>query len=129
MKKLITGAALAIVSTHPFITLANDKMEELIVTSSRIEMPLRQVATSVSIVTETDITNLGLSSLADVLSTQPSVGISTSGGMGTITAIRIRGEENFRTLVLVDGMDISDASGTQTAPHVENLLSAGKSVV
>ena len=125
MNKLITGAALAIVSTHPLITLANDKMEEVIITSSRIEMPLRQVATSVSIITETDIKNLGLTGLADVLSTQPSIGISSNGGTGATTSIKIRGEESFRTLVLIDGMDVSDTASTQIGPRVENMLSAG----
>ena len=34
---------------------ANDKLEEVIVTSSRVEMPLRKIGTSVSVVTEQQI--------------------------------------------------------------------------
>ncbi len=125
MNKLFTSTALAVTCTQPFTAVANDKMEEMIITSSRIEMPLRQVATSVSVITSQDIKNLGMNRLADVLTTQPSIGISTNGGPGSTTALRIRGEENLRTLVLIDGMDISDTSGTQVGPRIENLLSAG----
>ncbi len=129
MEKLATTVVLASACTlSPFLS-ANEKMEETIVTSSRVEMPLRQVATAVSIVTNDDIKNLGLIDLAGVLRTQPSIAISNTGGVGATTTLKIRGEEGFRTLVLIDGIDISDTSGTQTGPNLENLLSHGVSRV
>ncbi len=103
----------------------DNKLEEVIVTSSRIEMPLRQVGTSVSVITQQEIVQRGFNSLYDVLRSQPSVAVSNPGGAGNATSLRIRGEEGYRTLILLDGIDISDTSAPQVGPRVEHLLSSG----
>ncbi len=103
----------------------SNKLEELVVTSSRVEMPLRQIGTSVSVITLDDIENYGYSSMYDILRTSPGIAVSTNGGVGSTTALRIRGEEGYRTRVYVDGINISDASGVQHGPNIEHLLSAG----
>jgi len=105
--------------------VAQPTLEEVVVTSSRISMPLRQVGTSVSIVTASDIQQRGFSSLYDVLRSQPGVAASNAGGAGKATSLRIRGEEGFRTLVMLDGIDISDSASPQVTPRMEYLLSAG----
>ena len=88
-------------------------------------MPLREVGTSISVVTQQEITQLGFTSLYDVLRTQPGVSVTNTGGTGSAAALRIRGEEGYRTLVLLDGIDISDTSGPQVSPRFEQLLSSG----
>ena len=85
-----------------------NKLEEIVVTSSRVPMPLRQIGTSVSVITQQEITERGFNSLSDVLRTQPSMSVTNSGGAGQQTTLRIRGEEGFRTLVLLDGIDLSE---------------------
>jgi vitamin B12 transporter len=105
--------------------LAANPLEEVVVTSSRIPMPLREVGTSISVVTQEQITQLGFTSLYDVLRTQPGVSVTNTGGTGSAAALRIRGEEGYRTLVLLDGIDISDTSGPQVSPRFEQLLSSG----
>ena len=119
----MTAAALLVGTALP--ASANDKLEEVIVTSSRIEMPLRQIGTSVSVLTGDDITALGFNSMIDVLRTMPSVGVSNNGGAGKVSTLRIRGEDGYRTLVLMDGIDISDTSGPQFAPRMDQMLSSG----
>ncbi len=104
---------------------ANTKLEEIIVTSSRVEMPLRQVGTSVSALNAREIQALGFNSMLDVLRTLPSVGVSNTGGAGKVSTLRIRGEEGYRTLVMMDGIDISDTSSPQFLPRLEQVLSAG----
>ena len=98
------------------------RLEEVIVTSSRIEVPRRELATAVSVITGEEIQLRGYHSVADVLRTQPGVGASNSGGAGKPTAVRIRGEEGYRTLVLIDGVEVSDPTRTQVAPAFEHLL-------
>ncbi len=120
---LIPAAAAGSLLTLP--AYANDKLEEVVVTSSRIEMPLRQVATSISVITEEEIHARGFNSLTDILRNQPAIGVTNTGGAGKISTLRIRGEEGFRTLVLMDGINISDTSGTQFSPRMEHLLSSG----
>ncbi len=105
--------------------LVASPLEEVVVTSSRIPMPLREVGTSISVVTQQEISELGFTSLYDVLRTQPGVSVTNTGGAGSAAALRIRGEEGYRTLVLLDGIDISDTSGPQVSPRFEQLMSSG----
>jgi vitamin B12 transporter len=100
-------------------------LEEVIVVSSRIPLPLRRVAASVSVVTNEDITARGNLSLTDVLRQFPAVAVGNSGGIGQTTALRIRGEEGFRTLLLMVGLRLSDPSSTQISPQFDHLMSNG----
>jgi vitamin B12 transporter len=126
IRTLSTVSALLVCCTQA--VLAEDpvnRMEEVIVTSSRIEMPLRQVGTSVSVISAEEIQQRGFNSLFDVLRSQPAIGVSNAGGAGKITSLRIRGEEGYRTRVLIDGIDLADASAPQIGPRVEQLMSSG----
>jgi vitamin B12 transporter len=130
MNKLTLLTALALAAATPWHAVAQsapprDKLEEIIVTSSRVPMPLREIGTSVSVITEDEISQLGFNSLYDILRTQPGVAVSNAGGAGSPTSLRIRGEEGYRTLMLLDGIDISDTVSPQIGPRVEQLLSSG----
>ncbi|MCB1842125.1 MAG: TonB-dependent receptor [Halioglobus sp.] len=103
----------------------NHALEEVLVTSSGIPMPLRQVGTSVSVVTGEEIERLGYHSLFDVLRTQPGIGVSNQAGPGGVTSLRIRGEENYRTRFFIESIDVSDSSSPQTTARVEQMLSSG----
>ncbi len=46
--------------------------------------------------------------LADALRAVPGVAVSRSGGPGSLTQVRLRGAEANHTLVLFDGVDVSD---------------------
>jgi vitamin B12 transporter len=106
-----------------------DEIEKLVVVSSRVAMPLREIATSVSIITQEDIEARGYANLTDVLKTQAAISATNSGGVGSTTALRVRGEEGYRTLVRIDGVDISDPTGTQIGPQLAHLQSANISRV
>ncbi|MEZ5572677.1 MAG: TonB-dependent receptor [Halioglobus sp.] len=104
---------------------SRDMLEEIVVTSSRVPMPLREIGTSVSVITQEEISQLGFNSLYEILRTQPGVQVSNAGGAGGASSLRIRGEEGYRTMMLLDGIDISDTSSPQVSPRVEQLLSSG----
>jgi vitamin B12 transporter len=97
--------------------------EVVVVTSSLIETPLRQVGAAVSVIDGADIELRGYTSLADVLRTQPGITVSNSGGLGKNTVLRVRGEEHYRTLLMLDGVKALDPSAPQVAPSFDNLLS------
>jgi vitamin B12 transporter len=100
------------------------RLETLVVVSSRSETPLRQLGTSVSVLEEAEIKALGFQSLPEVLRTLPSVSITNSGGMGKVSSLRVRGEVGYRTMVRVDGVDISDPTGPQVSSPIHHLLNA-----
>jgi vitamin B12 transporter len=99
-----------------------DRPEEIIVTSSLLPQPRRQIATAVSVIDFEEIELRGYTDLTDVLRTQPGIGVSNSGGSGKSTALRIRGEESYRTLLMIDGVKALDPSAPQVAPSFDSLL-------
>ena len=126
MNRLLPGALLALAGASACqTTLADNMLEEIVVTSTGVAMPLREVGTSISVIDQEEIERLGFISLYDVLRTQPGVSVTNTGGAGSATSLRIRGEEGYRTLVLLDGIDISDTSGPQVSPRFGQLLSSG----
>ncbi|NOX70389.1 MAG: TonB-dependent receptor [Gammaproteobacteria bacterium] len=99
-----------------------DDLDEIVVTSSRIEVPRRQIGTAVSIIDQKEIELRGFSTVVDLLRTQPGIGVSSNGGIGTTKSLRIRGEEGYRTMVIIDGVKISDPTGTQVGPNFAHLM-------
>ncbi len=117
----LTGLGLCAVSEF-FVAKAAHANEEIIITPSRVSTPIRQVGSSVSVLNAEDIAAYGQTTVADLLRRLPSVGVSNSGGLGKNTSLRIRGEESFRTKVLVDGVDISDPTNPQIQAQFQHLL-------
>lgn len=111
-------AAPAAAQTQP----GADQIEEIVVTSSMIAQPRRQIGTAVSVIDFADIELRGYTDLADVLRTQTAIGVSNSGGPGKSTVVRIRGEEAYRTLLMIDGVKALDPTGVQVAPSFDSLL-------
>lgn len=103
---------------------ATPPLETLMVVSSRNATPLRQLGTAVSVLEEADINALGFQSLPDVLRTLPSVSVSNNGGIGKISSLSVRGEAGYRTMIRVDGVDISDPTGPQVSAQSTHLLNA-----
>ncbi|MCB1687195.1 MAG: TonB-dependent receptor [Halioglobus sp.] len=125
MNKLSSATLLALSSVTAVSAQASNKLEETVVTSSRVVMPLREVATSISVITADEIQIRGFSTVADTLRYEPAISVTSNGGAGTPTDVRIRGESGFRTKVYIDGIDITDNSATQAGPNFGNLLSGG----
>lgn len=98
-------------------------LDELIVVASKIGTPRRQIGAAVSAIDSEEIELRGYISMAEVLRTQPGVAVSTNGGIGTTTSVRIRGEESFRTQAFLDGIRIADPSAPQVSPNFASLLS------
>ena len=114
------GAALAASSA----VAQQSRPEEIIVTSSIVEQPRRQIGTAVSVIDFEEIELRGYAGVADVLRTQAGIGVSNTGGPGKATTVRIRGEDGFRTLLVIDGVKAIDPSSPQVAPNFDSLLTA-----
>src|SRR5688572_13694347 len=112
--KPIFAAVAAACAAAPQVSQAQnttaERPEVIVVTSSMIPQPRRQIGTAVSVIDFEDIELRGYTDLADVLRTQTGIGVSNTGGPGKSTSVRIRGEENFRTLLMIDGVKALDPS-------------------
>ena len=111
-------------STRAQLTFPESYLEETVTVSSRIERPRREIGAAVATVSGEEIRSRGYASIMDALRTQTAVGVSNGGGPGKLSALRIRGEESYRTLIRIDGIDISDPSRTQVGPNVEHVLAS-----
>src|SRR5690606_18154709 len=88
-------------------------------------IPLRQIGTSVAVLNFDDLQARGNVALSDILRQMPAISTSRNGGTGMNTTLRIRGEDAFRTLMLFDGLRLSDPSSPQVGPQLEHVLSNG----
>lgn len=87
-------------------------LDTIVVTPSRTPTPLNNIVGDVTVIDSTELRAAGQESLADVLSRQHGVQISTSGGPQTQTSLFLRGTNPQQTLVLIDGIRInSQTSG------------------
>ena len=96
--------------------------DEMIVTSSLIAQPRRQIGTAVSVIDFEEMELRGYAGLADVLRTQTGISVDNSGGVGKTTSVRIRGEESYRTLLMIDGVKALDPSAPRVLPTFDSLI-------
>ena len=129
-KTLITGAATAALLlaasaasaqtasavTDP--TLLND----VVVTANRSAQAADRVGQSVTVLTAAEIQNSQTVSVSDLLQRTPGVTVSRNGGIGSVTAVRIRGAETDQTVAIIDGVKLNDPSGTGGGYNFGNLL-------
>lgn len=115
-----TAAGLSLPSVAQVSETAAD-LEQIIVTGNRVETPKRESGVSVSVLTAADIERLGYSSLLDVVRTLPGVSVSNNGGAGKVSSVYLRGESNYRTLVLLDGVNVADPSAPQVGAQFQHL--------
>lgn len=124
LKKYVSMAFLFAIPILACAEQGNPALEEITVTASKTARPLREVGASVTVLTDVELQRINRPVLADVLRTVPGVGVSESGGLGKPTSVRIRGEEGYRTLLLIDGINVSDLSGPQSFPRFEHVQSS-----
>ena len=94
-------------------------------TASTEAVDLGRTGASVSVVTEEEITKQGDKSVASLLARLPGVSMTRNGGIGTSTALRIRGLSGPYIGVRIDGIDVADTSGTQCAYDFGSTTSGG----
>lgn len=83
-------------------------LEPLVVTATRIETPLNEVGSSMTLITRQQIENRQAVNLLDVLRDVPGLDVVRQGGLGQQTSVFIRGANSGHTLVLVDGIEVND---------------------
>jgi len=83
-------------------------LEPIIVTATKLETPAREVASSVTVISEEDISTKQQTTVLDALRSVPAVDVVRQGGAGQQTSIFMRGANSEHTLVLIDGIQVND---------------------
>ncbi|MFA7307567.1 MAG: TonB-dependent receptor [Hyphomicrobium sp.] len=124
--KSVLFSASAIVGFAGFAVSASAQVTELegvtIYSANQTPMDAAKVGSSVEVLTEKDLQKQSKTYLKDYLAQLPGVNFYQSGPPGAQSGIFIRGAASKYVKVLVDGMDVSDPSATQTATSFEHLL-------
>lgn len=96
----------------PNLSNAAEADDVIVVTTNRRPQPLSQIGSSVSVLTEADLERGQQSFILDALETVPGISISQNGSFGGTASISMRGAGGDRTVLLVDGIQLNDASST-----------------
>ena len=113
--------ALSVAATSQ-ITIA-ESIDETVIVADRIQTTRDSLAVSVNVIDRELISALGSATLPQLLRSQVGISTTQTGGMGAVSGIRVRGQDAFRTRVLIDGIDISDPSSPQISPRMEHIAS------
>lgn len=95
-----------------------DSLKEVIVSSSRIDLPFKENSRTIQIITATDIKKLGVTNVADALQQVAGIDVRRQGVNGMQADLYIRGGGFDQTLLLIDGIKVDDP---QTGHHTLNL--------
>ena len=95
-----------------------DSLQEVIISSTRIDLPFSKNSRTIQLITAEDLKKAGVTNVADALQQIAGIDIRRRGTNGTQADLYIRGGSFDQTLLLVDGIKVDDA---QTGHHTMNL--------
>lgn len=87
-----------------------DNQNTIVVTGTAVAVAREEVGSSNTVVSGETIESQQQAYLEDVLREVPGIAVNQTGSFGAQSQVFIRGGESNHTLVLVDGIDISDAT-------------------
>ncbi len=119
--RIYTSILLMSAAVIPAVAHAEDS-DPIIVSANRAPQTTAEVAQSVTVITLDDITTRQSVAIADLLRTVPGVIVTGNGGLGTNTAVNIRGADSDQTVALIDGVKINDPSAPGGGFNFGNLL-------
>jgi vitamin B12 transporter len=90
-------------------------LKDIIVTATKTETPFYTIASSISIISSEEINQKQYYSVVDLLKEVPGVVLTQQGSYGKLSNIFMRGSNSNHTLVLIDGVEINDASSPNNA--------------
>lgn len=116
MKQLLY--ALILVPTLAVAQQDTTKLNEIIISENRLQTPFSKHARNIQLISKEDISKMPVKSINEVLSFIAGVDVRQRGPFGTQADISIDGGTFEQTLILLNGVKISDV---QTAHHSMNI--------
>ncbi len=114
----LLGAAIALALPCSSIS-AMTELDTINVTATRTAQTIDDTLAAVTVITRDDIDSLQDQDLVELLDGLPGLTISSNGGLGKSTGLRLRGTGSGHILVLIDGVRIGSATlGTTAFQHL-----------
>lgn len=112
---LLTMAIPAVLLALPALAQSVFELDEIVFFGNATETELGRIGNSVSIVTDEELEEAGDLQLTEYLARLPGVSLTQNGPQGGTADIRIRGAQGRYVSVYVDGILVTDPSGTVIA--------------
>jgi vitamin B12 transporter len=87
-----------------------ESLPPMVVTATRTEVPLNQLTTSLTVITNEEIRERQAELVLEVLRDVAGVNVVQTGSMGTATSVFIRGSASNQVLVMIDGVEINSTT-------------------
>lgn len=118
------AASAGLAASQPALGADDGALDELVVVATRRPTPLGQIGNSVTVIDAAAIRDSQAPALADLLAQTPGVNFVRNGGIGQLTSVLIRGAASDETVVVVDGVQLTDPWSTAGGVFFDNLLNA-----
>lgn len=102
----------------PRDSAATVRLEEIVVTATRLPLPRAAVASAVTVLTGDELRARGITNLLDALRDVPGAAVAQSGSFGAPASLFLRGGESDYVRVLVDGVPVNAPGGAFDAAHL-----------
>lgn len=102
-------------------TLSAKETGVVVYSATKSAQSIQDVTSNVNIITRAELENKNISTVNEALASIPGVHIVSNGGLGATSTVQLRGMNNNRTLVLIDGVKAQDPSSTSGA-NLSHLL-------
>ena len=116
-----SAGAFAQVAPAPDSAIA-PSASDIVVTATRTPVSIDRVASSITVLDKRAIDAAQDIGVTELLLRTPGVSISRNGGYGTDTTLRLRGAEGDQTVVVLDGVKLSDPASPDGSFNLGNLL-------
>ena len=124
MKKLLPITGLLFISASTSLAQETYDLGEIYVSAGLQEININKTGSSV-LVLQSDELKANVLDAVNLLDSQPGIAMSSSGGVGSQTGIRLRGLSQSYVAVRVDGVDVSDPTGTQNSYDFGGIIPFG----
>lgn len=115
MKQKLISVALSGAIALPFAVYADEPMELMIVTPTRMSQSLNKTLADTTVLDAQDIKKSGAPDVPTILRNVAGVEFSQNGGTGKSSNLYLRGADGSHVLVLIDGVRINSATLGTTA--------------
>ena len=95
-----------------------EELEEVIINSSRIDIPFSENSRTIIVITAQEIKASGVTNVTDLLQQIAGIDVRRRGTVGMQSDLYIRGGSFDQTLLLIDGIKVEDS---QTGHHTMNM--------
>lgn len=116
---LFSPLTLAVAAALSTPVLAQDDLEETIVTATRTAVPVDAIGSPVIVITRGEIERSLASDVSEILQQYAGLEVARTGGPGQQTSLFTRGTDSNHTVVLLDGVRINP--GTIGSAALQNI--------